>query len=110
MTEQMTLTSKRKCGKVRYRGGVGVYITPRKPIHFVKKYHGFGITLALLNQLQDQRVKYIEIPYEGETGKKVYQVELDKFMKEGIIDSLGGFEKQMFLDVDKFRDITELIR
>lgn len=60
---------------------VKVYQKYCKPEHFIVKYRGFGISQSILDQLEENNVKYVRIIYEGKNGIEVYLTTLDTYLK-----------------------------
>lgn len=68
-----------KKGKIVGHSRGEVYFTERKPIHFMRKFQGFGISNDILISLHNNLVKWVKIKYLGVNGDVYYKVELDKF-------------------------------
>ena len=75
--------------KVRYMGKIrgevinGVYVTPRKPNHFFKKYQGFGISLKILKTLENRGISQMTIIYYGKEITR-YKANFSDFRTFGI--------------------------
>lgn len=94
----------------KYRGLIRVnrYITTRNKEHFVKKYLGFGISKEIFDYLENVGVREIVIIYtKVDNTQEVYYSDLETWRKHGILDSLGGFEEQIFLETKKMSDSNE---
>lgn len=86
------------------------YISPRKPIHYVVKYDGFGISSDILEDMYfNKNIDEIIFVYKRKQDKKpeVYKTTPSKMVLEGTEDKLGGFEKQHFLSLDQMKKIPE---
>jgi len=90
-----------KFGNIKTIRGIKYYIKTVKPKHFMVKYHGFGISTYVLNELLVHEVKKIVFVYEG-TIQKVYVCDLDKF--------IGSDKRHIFLEDDeqKFVSIKDM--
>jgi len=104
MTEKVIFEG-RNVGELytRFEDNVPIVIFRKhcKPEHFCVKYQAFGITTKVFNYLQDQGVKEIEVLYDG-AKDWVYRIKLDKFGEAAIPDKLGGFDPQLFVNVNLF--------
>jgi len=47
------------------------YVSVRKPIHFFKKFRGFGIDSGIIKTLIEQKIEWVVIDYQG-TRKRVF--------------------------------------
>lgn len=85
-------------GKINKR----VYLTDRKPEHFMRKYHGFGISVNIINDLISEGVDIVIISYYGTKGLIRYRVTLEKFInsEKEYTDIRFGEDPQKFVDIN----------
>jgi hypothetical protein len=93
---------RRMTGRVVQTENGPFYISHRWPEHFCIKYHGWGVTKDLLEQLAFNDVWMVRVVYHGTNGTKRFEAPVRLLLEEGIEDSLGGFERQVFLPLEKW--------
>lgn len=95
----------RDVGKVytRHDGNLHktVFRSYRTKEHFCCKHSGFGVSVAVYNELQERGVQEIEIDYEGANGY-IFRIPLAKFGEIAVCDKLGDFEPQLFVPAALF--------
>lgn len=86
-----------------------VYVTDRDKRTWVKKYNGFGISTEVLKELKSSDIETIEVFYQKSGGDiEVYITSVDRWLGEGVKDSLGGYDSQYFLSADKFKEVKQV--
>jgi len=84
------------------------FYTTRKPMHFMRKFSGFGVSLNVLNLLKEHGVRYVIINYIGALKSVQYMATVQKFIlsdKEYTFISKDIMDKQKFLSV---KDMAEI--
>ncbi len=59
-----------------------IYITYRMPMHFFRKFHGFGVSKSVLAELQIRGCTRIVFHYEG-AGNYMYKISFGDFLQNG---------------------------
>jgi len=96
----MEITNK---GKIIGRLIDDIYISQRKPEHFMRIFQGFGISQTVLDELKSKGCKDVRIVYEGVNGTIIYECSLDKFLTS---IKTFVFEEE---DLQKFVSISDFI-
>lgn len=86
-----------------------IFVTVRKEEKegFVRKFNGFGLNEELVNKILPKlNVERIRIIYKwNDSRTSIYEVSLTAWRRLGIISSLGGYEKQVFLSEDVIESV-----
>jgi len=77
------------------------YVIKKRPEHFMRIFHGFGISLEVLNDLSLRGVKNIKIIYYGTTGTYTHEFPIKAFLDSPIGRLEGDNDYQKFVDIDK---------
>jgi len=86
--------------------GVKYYRKILKPVHFMVKYQGFGISNLVINELVEQGVQKVLIIYRGVNGEKIYTCDLDQYITSSKTHQFGDTDYQKFVSVSDMEDIT----
>lgn len=88
------------------------YYTMRKPEHFMKMFQGFGISVSILNRLNQMGVKKVFISYMGVNGVIRYSCFLSQYLEsdkkcffEDKLGKLNGDEEQKFVSKKDMKEI-----
>lgn len=85
-----------------------VYRTWRRGEHYMVKYHGFGLSIAVIDLLMERYMKDMEvvIDYHGKRGHVLYVARLSDFIgshDERVDDTHASGDRQKFLSIRDFR-------
>jgi len=80
------------------------YYTYRKPIHFMRKYGGFGISEQVIEGLLQNNVKEVIIIYQGKRTIR-YRCSLAKFLVSDKTHLFEEDDNQVFVSV---KDLEEM--
>lgn len=95
---------------IRYRDKMigetmgNVFITTRKPEHFMRKFNGFGISLIVLEQLSRRGIETVRIIYKGKD-TIYYTCPLAKFMASEKVYLFENTDEQVFVSVSDMEKI-----
>lgn len=81
----------------------GTYKKTCKPEHFMRKYHGFGISQSILDELKKRGIERIEITYIGKKGIVIYHASVKEFDESSKTWMNEGTDLQKFLSINEFR-------
>ena len=79
----------------------GVYFTNRKPIHFMRKYQGFGISQEIIDTLTSKGCNKVHINYISPRGMIKYECPLSEWKKSVLTFNFEGEDMQYFVPVRK---------
>ena len=74
-----------------------VYISQRKPEHFMRKFQGFGISLEVIKQLIEMKIEKVMIIYKGAKGVERWMASLDQFIKSEKKHYFEAYDLQHFV-------------
>lgn len=94
MYEQLEIEG-RKAGRVLGK----VFVTDRKPQHFMRMYQGFGISDQVLQSLKASGVEQVHINYKGKTGDKKFVCPLKTFLYSRLQYIFQGNDLQLFVPI-----------
>ena len=80
------------------------YYTDRKPIHFFKIFHGFGISEHILDSLP-ANVEWIVFRYHGKKERADYGIERNKVRSIGTI-FFDKEDKQFVINIDDMKKVV----
>ena len=70
----------------------GIYYSWRKPEHIMRRWHSFGISIEILNNLREAGIEKIRFPF----GDKVYESTVTQFLlSDKTYDNDGDIQKHM---------------
>ena len=79
----------------------GIYITHRKPEHFMRKYQGFGVSKEILDKLEKDGVNTIMIVYHGIKAVITREFNLKTYLNSTMTYNYQDKDMQHFV---KFKD------
>jgi hypothetical protein len=77
------------------------YVIKKRPEHFMRMFHGFGISLEVLNELSLKGVKDIKMIYYGVNGILLHEFKLKEYLDSPLGREDANHDYQKFVDIDK---------
>lgn len=87
----------------------GVYFTWRTDAHVFRRWHSFGISFNILNQLAQEGVDGIIIDYTNKFGSKTeYETTVNQFLKSELEYNNHG-DQQKHVRISELRELREAL-
>lgn len=97
---------KNKRGQIVGKIVNGTYFTVRKPLHFMRKYQGFGISQSIIDQLTANGCNSVQINYiSKKEGLIKYRCPLSEFKESVLSFDFEDNDLQYFVPVKKMKVI-----
>jgi len=77
------------------------YIIQKRPEHFMRIAHGFGISLEVLNELSLKGVTKIKMIYYGPSGIRLHEFRLKDYLDSPFGREDINHDYQKFMDINK---------